>query len=172
MEPTKCPQNKEDTIFSKRLESVRKEVECFFGRVKGRFRTLKLPLLFQDKDVIVNVWFTCCILHNLLHAFDGLGELEAGVDWSGREGLHDACIADPETDCLTTRPSAYGTARRVRRRKLRRSTTRRGTLCWPRSRTGSGTTTLFGRRGRNSLILEISGEGYCGCHGGVEENFA
>ena len=97
MEPTKYPQNEEGIIFSKRLESSRKDVECFFGRVKGRSRILKLSLLLQHKEVIDNVWFTCCILHNLLHSFDGLGELEAGVDWAGREGLYDAWIADPET---------------------------------------------------------------------------
>ena len=75
MDPTKSPHKEEDNILSKRLESVRKDVECFFGSVKGRFRILKLPLLFEDKEVIDNVWFTCCILHNLMHSFDGLGEL-------------------------------------------------------------------------------------------------
>ena len=31
MEPTKYPLNEEDTKWSKWLESVRKDVECFFG---------------------------------------------------------------------------------------------------------------------------------------------
>ena len=75
MNPTKSPHKEEDTIFSKRLESVRKDMECFFGSVKGRFRILKLPLLFQDREAIDDVWFTCSTLHNVMHSFDGLGEL-------------------------------------------------------------------------------------------------
>ena len=98
MEPTKNPANKDDNIFSKWLESVRKDVECFFGRVKGRFRILKLPLAFRYKSDIDNIWFTCCILHNLLHEYDGLDMLEEDVHWAGEDGLHDAWIADPETD--------------------------------------------------------------------------
>lgn len=101
IEPTKCPVNKQDTMFSKWLESVRKDVECFFGRVKGRFRILKLPLLFRQKIHIDNIWFTCCILHNLLHEYDGLDKLEDNVHWAGQDGLHDAWIADPETDVST-----------------------------------------------------------------------
>ena len=101
VEPTKYPVNKQDNLFSKWLESVRKDVECFFGRIKGRFRILKLPLYFRHKTDIDNVWFTCCILHNLLHEFDGLENLEADVHWAGVDGLHDAWIADPETDVST-----------------------------------------------------------------------
>ncbi|CAM9206972.1 unnamed protein product [Ascophyllum nodosum] len=84
-------------MFSKWLESVRKDVECFFGRVKG-FRILKLPLLLRQKIAIDNIWFTCCILHNLLHEYDGLDKLEDNVHWAGQDRLHDAWIADPETD--------------------------------------------------------------------------
>ena len=98
IEPTKYPVTREDTMFSKWLESVRKDVECFFGRVKGRFRILKLPLLFRHKHEIDDMWFTCCILHNLLHECDGLDKLEADVHWAGQAGLHDAWVADPETD--------------------------------------------------------------------------
>lgn len=88
----------EETRFSRWLESVRKDVECFFGRLKGRFRILKLGFLFRDKGDIDNVWFTCCILHNILHDFDGLGDLEEGVHWDGVDGLHDAWVADPTRD--------------------------------------------------------------------------
>ncbi|CAN0393522.1 unnamed protein product, partial [Pylaiella littoralis] len=60
--------------WSKALESVRKDVECFFGILKGRFRILKLGILFQSLEDINNMFFTCCTLHNMLHAFDGLDE--------------------------------------------------------------------------------------------------
>ena len=98
IEPTEYPVNRQDTMLSRGLESVRKDVERFFGRVKGRFRILKLPLLFRQKIQIDNIWFTCCILHNLLHKYDGLDKLEDDVHWADQEGLHDAWIADPETD--------------------------------------------------------------------------
>ncbi|CAN0416889.1 unnamed protein product, partial [Ascophyllum nodosum] len=52
--------------FSKHLESVRKDVECFFGILRGRFRILKLPILFRSRERIDNAFFTCCILHNML----------------------------------------------------------------------------------------------------------
>ncbi|CAM9511864.1 unnamed protein product, partial [Sphacelaria rigidula] len=50
-------------LWSEALESVRKDVECFFGILKRRFRTLKLGIIFQDEDDIDNMFFTCCILH-------------------------------------------------------------------------------------------------------------
>ena len=68
------------------------------GRVTGRFKILKLPLYFRQKTDIVDVWFTCYILQNLLHEFDGLYNLEADVDWAGEGALHDAWTADPKTD--------------------------------------------------------------------------
>lgn len=98
MAPTKYPPNGEETRWSKTLESVRKDVECFFGILKGRFRILKLPILYRRQEDIDNMFFTCCILHNMLHSFDGLGELEENANWAGLDGLHDPEVADPSTD--------------------------------------------------------------------------
>lgn len=98
MPPTKYPGNGEETRWSKTLESVRKDVECFFGILKGRFRILKLPILYRDKEDIDNVFFACCILHNMLHSYDGLDELEENADWAGLDGLHDPDVAPPEVD--------------------------------------------------------------------------
>ncbi|CAN0043663.1 unnamed protein product, partial [Pylaiella littoralis] len=72
--PTKWPTTDMETRWSRALESVRKDVECFFGILKGRFRILKLGILFQNLEDIDNMFFTCCVLHNMLHAFDGLDE--------------------------------------------------------------------------------------------------
>lgn len=98
MELTKYARDREYTVCRKWLESVRKDVECFFGRVKGRFRILKLPLLFRSQGDIDNMFFTCCILHKMLHSFDGLGELEEDVHWAGLDGHHDAWVVNPATD--------------------------------------------------------------------------
>ena len=72
--------------WSEWLESVRKDVECFFGILKGRFRWLKMPILLQKQKHIDNAVFLCCILHNMLLDFDGEDDLEteewaANGDW-------------------------------------------------------------------------------------------
>ncbi|CAM9308394.1 unnamed protein product [Choristocarpus tenellus] len=45
--------------WSKRVEIVRKDVECFFGIVRGHFRILKLSLLYSDRKKIGNIFFAC-----------------------------------------------------------------------------------------------------------------
>jgi len=76
--------------WSQRLESVRKDVECCFGRLKGRFRVLKLPMRFQDSDKVDSIWFACCVLHNVLLEFDGLdSRWEKGVQYDKEDGYFD-----------------------------------------------------------------------------------
>jgi hypothetical protein len=58
--------------FSKRAESVRKDIECVFGRLKMRFGVLRLPMLAQSADLIDDQFRTCCVLHNMLLHIDGL----------------------------------------------------------------------------------------------------
>ncbi|CAN0051081.1 unnamed protein product, partial [Discosporangium mesarthrocarpum] len=58
--------------WSKHLESVRNDVGCFFGTLKGRFRILKLALGFWDEVRISNMFCTCCIIHSMLRPYDGL----------------------------------------------------------------------------------------------------
>ena len=48
-----------------RISSARKDVECTFGRVKNRFRCLKIPSLQQNLSDVSNVFVTCCIFHNM-----------------------------------------------------------------------------------------------------------
>ncbi len=76
--------------WSKRLESVRKDVECVFGRLKGRFRILKLPCRFQSATAIDNLWFSACVLHNMILEFDGLdSRWEKGVKYDKEDGQFD-----------------------------------------------------------------------------------
>ena len=70
------------------MESVRKDVECAFGVLKGRFRCLKLPIQLHDKDVIDDMFFTCVGLHNMLHLYDGRDQWEKGMCWEGADGEH------------------------------------------------------------------------------------
>ncbi|CAN0019648.1 unnamed protein product [Pylaiella littoralis] len=67
MAPSKYPGDVDDATFSEMPKSVRKDVECFFGILKGRFRILKLRLAYHCREDIDNIFFTCCILHNMLH---------------------------------------------------------------------------------------------------------
>ena len=46
---------------------MRKDIECCYGRVKGRFRMFKGEILFKTRESIDNAWFTVCIFHNMLH---------------------------------------------------------------------------------------------------------
>ncbi|CAM9498187.1 unnamed protein product [Choristocarpus tenellus] len=47
---------------------------------------------------IDNIFFTCCILQDMLHSYNGLGKLEGNTDWTGDAGLHDVFYSDPYTD--------------------------------------------------------------------------
>ncbi|CAN0410174.1 unnamed protein product, partial [Pylaiella littoralis] len=104
MAPSKYPGDVDDAAFSKMLETVRKDVECFFGILKGRFRILKLRLAYHCREDIDNIFFTCCILHNMLHSFDGMSVFKENVDWAGSAGLHDPKDHAPDTDFTSVGP--------------------------------------------------------------------
>ena len=88
--PLKHTSIPKDALWSKWVESVRKDVECVFGILKGRFRCLKLPIYLHDQNVIDDMFFTCCILHNMLLTEDGYDRRwEHGVNWAGQAGNHE-----------------------------------------------------------------------------------
>ncbi|CAM9428849.1 unnamed protein product [Discosporangium mesarthrocarpum] len=53
--------------WNDQLESVHKDVEFFFGRIKSHWRILKLPLQVHMREVIDEIFITCYILHFMLH---------------------------------------------------------------------------------------------------------
>eukprot|EP00804_Cyclotella_cryptica_P020059 CCRYP_014862-RA/>CCRYP_014862-RA protein AED:0.20 eAED:0.18 QI:0/0/0/1/0/0/4/0/367 len=65
--------------WSKWVESMRKDVECAFGILKGWWCILKTGVRVQDVESVDKVWLTCCALHNWLLEIDGL---DAG--WQSR----------------------------------------------------------------------------------------
>ena len=72
----------DEASFAARLESVRKDVEALFGRVKKRFRVLKVGLLFQEADHVARTFNFCMALHNRLLTEDGLDVLgQSDDDW-------------------------------------------------------------------------------------------
>ena len=56
------------------LESSRKSIECVFGRLKGRFRSLKLPSLFHTAERVTHVVSAAAVLHNRCMYYDGMDE--------------------------------------------------------------------------------------------------
>ena len=88
--PMKHTSLPKDALWSKWVESVRKDVECVFGILKGRFRCLKLPIYYHDKETIDSMFFSCCIIHNMLLTLDGYDRRwESDVNWAGQAGDHD-----------------------------------------------------------------------------------
>ena len=89
--------------FSKKLESVRKDIEGVFGILNVRFRFLKTFNLLLRQDSVDNAFVTCCILHNIMLRHDGylaenltpypggleeaLAKQHGGIRWNGTEGM-------------------------------------------------------------------------------------
>jgi hypothetical protein len=89
--PIKCAWSAAEVEWSCRLESVRKNVECMFGILKGRFRILKYPLMYHTRDKLDNTFIACCILHNMLLIHDGMD-----VSWQDPENW--SYIDDDDAD--------------------------------------------------------------------------
>jgi hypothetical protein len=90
--PFKRSMDRAEIRFSQWLESMRKDVECTFGILKGRWRILKAGIRVHGIDIADKIWLTCCALHNLLLDVDGLDERwSAGIpsDWAGELGRFD-----------------------------------------------------------------------------------
>lgn len=87
-----------------KLESVRKDIECFFGRLKKRFAILKNALRLHSKKKIDNIFKTCVTLQNMLHDWDGMGfapEMEEKeVPIEGDDKNHWASIQDSTREGL------------------------------------------------------------------------
>ena len=72
--PLKHTVKEDETRWSEFAESVRKDVECSFGILKKRYQILKNAMTWQYKSDIDNAVFSCVILHNMLHEYDGYDE--------------------------------------------------------------------------------------------------
>lgn len=77
--PIKTTTSKAEIRFSAWLESMRKDVECTFGILKGRWRILKTGIRLNGIDAADKIFLTCCALHNWLLDIDGLDNEWEGV---------------------------------------------------------------------------------------------
>jgi hypothetical protein len=88
--PFKKTSDQREIRWSHWMESIRKDVECAFGIMKGRWRILKSGIRLHGVEAADKIWMTCCALHNWLLEVDGLDDKwENGVpsDWEGELGL-------------------------------------------------------------------------------------
>jgi len=83
--PYKTTGKMSEIRWSRWVESMRKDVECAFGILKGRWRILKTGMRVHGVDVVDRIWLTCCALHNWLLEEDGLDQ-----PWDGPLGEVDA----------------------------------------------------------------------------------
>ena len=70
---------------------MRKDVECTFGIMKGRWRILKTGVRLHSTESVDRIWLTYCTFHNMLLKIDGLDEAWDGVRvptsvWDGKLG--------------------------------------------------------------------------------------
>ena len=64
--PTKNSFLSDVISWSRRIESVRKDIETVFGRLKIRFQILNKPILVQSREKIDSIFRCCCLLHNMI----------------------------------------------------------------------------------------------------------
>lgn len=98
--PIKTTIKRSEIRFSAWLESMRKDVECTFGILKGRWRILKTGIRLFGVKAADEVFLTCCALHNWLLEIDGLDdEWQAGVAgyWEQETPTEDDCDYDDTT---------------------------------------------------------------------------
>ena len=72
--PMKHPVTYEEITFSEWIESMRKDVECAFGIMKGRFEILKNGIRLESITKCDKVWRACFTLRNGLLLYDELDE--------------------------------------------------------------------------------------------------
>lgn len=106
MNPFVRVSNRDQRYWSEWMESVRKDVECLFGRLKSRFRFLKNSIELHQQAQIDNVFFTCCILHNMILMYDGLdSRWEDYVNWEELDPVDDASAVNGARSKSTSRGS-------------------------------------------------------------------
>ncbi|XP_019091890.1 PREDICTED: uncharacterized protein LOC104780121 isoform X1 [Camelina sativa] len=62
----RLPQGMKNSLFSKKQEAVRKDVERAFGVLQARFAVIKNPSRLWNKYKMANVIRSCIILHNMI----------------------------------------------------------------------------------------------------------
>jgi len=83
-----CGQHK---VFSSRLGSTRKDIECLFGRKKRRFAILRMGMTYASKQAVDDVFYTCAVLNNIAVLRENVA---GGVEWKDAKKFPAAIMAD------------------------------------------------------------------------------
>jgi hypothetical protein len=96
--PYKFSPDEHVSRWSRWVESTRKNVECFFGRLKMRFKCLLNPIWISNDNQIDDLFISCTILHNMLLTWDGKDIMyENPITWHAVNGIQ-LNDDEPETD--------------------------------------------------------------------------
>ena len=77
-------------------ESLRKEIECCFGRMKKKFRILAVPMMRRNEIDCANIVKVCACLHNM--AFQGTVAADRNVDWRQVDEIDLEHVYGPDFD--------------------------------------------------------------------------
>ena len=91
--PIKTPVTEAEAAYSERLESIRKDIECSFGILKGRHRILRSRIMWQSQIKCDTTFVACVISHNTNLEDDGLHNI-----WSMKDHVDMATDENDEND--------------------------------------------------------------------------
>ncbi len=55
-----------ESCFSANVESARKDVECCFGILKRRWKSLDRGFQYRGINICQHIFVACCVLHNMM----------------------------------------------------------------------------------------------------------
>ena len=96
IEPEKFRMDRDSVLFSEWLESVRKDVECFFGILKNRWWWFRNGICYHSTQILGDAFKTVCTLNNMILMFDQ----SSGRFDNGWETVHWEQL-DPDADDIT-----------------------------------------------------------------------
>jgi hypothetical protein len=116
--------NRARVVFSAWLESMRKDVECTFGILKGRWQILKSGNRLLGAECDDDIFLTCFALHNWLLEVGVLSVCEGAIGEVPGVVLssHDCAGGAPVGDAGTTNTTMMGGDRSVLRDAISVST--------------------------------------------------
>jgi hypothetical protein len=84
IDPDKHRLHRQAVLWSEWVESIRKDVECFFGILKCRWRFFRNGVAYHSRTDIEKAFKTACVLNNMVLLFDGLSGFNSKV-WENVE---------------------------------------------------------------------------------------
>lgn len=113
--PMKVCVSMDEHFWSCQLESVRKDIECCFGILKGRYRILRTPISVQDHRTVDDIFYSCCVLHNMNLMDDELDDdstLATELEWA------DTKFEGDDDDLMTIMDRIQEPAKNARSRNI------------------------------------------------------